>query len=75
MNFGRFYAIVIGNQNYQNPSEDLAYAEATTPNARHDILADKYGFTVKCLEDANDIDDAEDDQRSECRWSNPRTTF
>jgi hypothetical protein len=53
MNFGRYYAIVIGNQNYQSiesletPRNDAARA------AR--ILADRYGFTVSILEDANDI--------------------
>jgi uncharacterized coiled-coil protein SlyX len=53
MNFGRYYALVIGNQNYQSiesletPKNDAARA------AR--ILADRYGFTVSILEDANDI--------------------
>jgi hypothetical protein len=53
INFGRYYAIVIGNQNYeqieslQTPKYDAARA------AR--ILADRYGFTVQILEDANDI--------------------
>jgi uncharacterized caspase-like protein len=53
MNFGRYYAIVIGNQEYesieslQTPRYDAARATR--------ILADKYGFTVQLLEDANDV--------------------
>lgn len=53
MKFGRYYAIVIGNQNYQ------AVESLKTP--RHDVervarvLADKYGFNVQILEDADDV--------------------
>lgn len=53
MKFGRYYAIVIGNQNYQ------AVESLQTP--KHDVqraarvLADKYGFNVQILEDADDI--------------------
>lgn len=53
MKFGRYYAIVIGNQNYQ------AIESLQTP--KHDvqraarILADKYGFNVQILEDADDV--------------------
>ncbi|HEY6641819.1 caspase family protein [Povalibacter sp.] len=53
MKFGRYYAIVIGNQNYQ------AIESLQTP--KHDVqraarvLADKYGFNVQILEDADDI--------------------
>src|SRR5258708_24420017 len=51
--FGRFYALIIGNQNYDQ-LENLK-----TP--RHDaeraakILKDKYGFSVQMIEDANDV--------------------
>lgn len=51
--FGRFYAVVIGNQNYQvlddlqTPRQD---AERTAK-----VLRDKYGFTVQLLEDADDV--------------------
>lgn len=53
MNFGRYYALIIGNQDYQvlerleTPRND---AERTGQ-----ILRDKYGFTVQIIEDANDV--------------------
>jgi hypothetical protein len=53
VDFGRYYALIIGNQNYDF-LENLS-----TP--RHDaervqkILTDKYGFTVKMIEDGNDV--------------------
>jgi hypothetical protein len=53
MNFGRYYAIVIGNQNYQS-IDNLATPRYDVERAAR-ILADKYGFTVQILEDANDI--------------------
>lgn len=53
MNFGRYYAIVIGNQDYLS-IEDLDTPRYDAERAAR-ILADKYGFTVQILEDANDI--------------------
>jgi hypothetical protein len=53
MKFGRYYAIVIGNQNYQS-IDNLATPRYDVERAAR-ILADKYGFTVQILEDANDI--------------------
>ncbi len=53
MNFGRYYAIVIGNQNYQS-IESLATPKYDASRAAR-ILADRYGFNVSILEDANDI--------------------
>jgi uncharacterized caspase-like protein len=53
MNFGRYYAIVIGNQNYDS-IEDLQTPLYDAERAAR-ILADKYGFTVQVLDDANDI--------------------
>ncbi len=53
MQFGRFYALVIGNQHYrmidslQTPINDAQRAAK--------VLKDKYGFTVQILEDANDV--------------------
>ena len=53
LDFGRYYALVIGNQHYTNmdnlqtPLRDVERAAK--------VLADKYGFTVQVLEDANDI--------------------
>ena len=53
LSFGRYYAIVIGNQNYQS-MEKLATPRNDTEKAAS-ILADKYGFNVQILEDANDV--------------------
>ncbi len=53
MNFGRYYAIVIGNQNYQS-IESLETPRADAARAAR-ILADRYGFTVSILDDANDV--------------------
>ncbi|MET0533548.1 MAG: caspase family protein [Steroidobacter sp.] len=53
MNFGRYYAIVIGNQTYQS-IESLATPKYDAARAAR-ILADRYGFIVSILEDANDI--------------------
>jgi uncharacterized protein len=53
LNFGRYYAIIIGNQNYklldnlQTPHYDATRA------AR--ILSVKYGFNVQMIEDADDV--------------------
>jgi hypothetical protein len=53
LNFGRYYAIVIGNQDYQT-IEDLQTPRYDASRAAR-ILAEKYGFIVQVLEDANDI--------------------
>lgn len=53
LNFGRYYAIVIGNQDYQS-IEDLQTPRYDAARAAR-VLADKYGFIVQVLEDANDI--------------------
>jgi hypothetical protein len=53
LNFGRFYAIVIGNQHYQS-IESLATPRNDAERAAR-ILADKYGFIVQIFPDANDI--------------------
>ncbi len=53
LNFGRYYALVIGNQHYQiieslkTPVNDAELA------AR--VLREKYGFTVQVLDDASDV--------------------
>lgn len=53
LNFGRYYALVIGNQHYlsmdslRTPISDAARAAK--------ILTDKYGFTVQTLQDATDV--------------------
>jgi uncharacterized protein len=53
MSFGRYYAIVIGNQDYQS-IEDLETPRYDAARAAR-VLADKYGFIVQILEDANDV--------------------
>lgn len=51
--FGRYYALVIGNQNYQamenltSPLSDAARVAS--------VLEEKYGFTVQLVQDANDV--------------------
>ena len=50
---GRYYALVIGNQDYQQ-IENLATPRADARAASR-ILRDKYGFTVQTIEDANDV--------------------
>jgi hypothetical protein len=53
LDFGRYYALIIGNQNYrsldplQTPLRDAERASR--------VLADRYGFNVRVLEDANDV--------------------
>jgi uncharacterized protein len=53
LNFGRYYALVIGNQDYQQ-IEDLETPRNDAARVAR-VLADKYGFIVQILEDANDI--------------------
>jgi uncharacterized caspase-like protein len=53
LNFGRFYAIVIGNQHYQS-IESLVTPRNDAERAAR-ILADKYGFIVQMFPDANDV--------------------
>jgi uncharacterized protein len=53
MDFGRYYALVIGNQNYQL-LEQLQTPRTDAERAAQ-LLRDKYGFTVQLIEDANDV--------------------
>jgi len=53
LDFGRYYALIIGNQNYQSIEKlqtPISDAERTAK-----ILADKYGFNVQIIEDASDV--------------------
>jgi hypothetical protein len=53
VDFGRYYALVIGNQHYQaidNLKTPISDAERTAK-----VLKDRYGFSVKVLEDADDV--------------------
>lgn len=52
LNFGRYYAIIIGNQNYQNL--DPLQTPRTDAERAAKLLKDKYGFNVRVLEDASD---------------------
>ena len=53
LNFGRYYAIVIGNQQYQE-LEDLKTPHTDAERAAA-LLRDKYGFNVQVIEDADDV--------------------
>jgi uncharacterized protein len=56
LNFGRYYALVIGNQHY----EAKAVGDLDTPindaTRAAQILTARYGFTVQILKDASDIE-------------------
>jgi hypothetical protein len=55
LDFGRYYALVIGNQHY----ESKAVGDLDTPindaSRAARILTDRYGFTVRILQDASDV--------------------
>jgi TPR repeat protein len=51
--FGRYYALIIGNQDYQQ-MEDLA-SPASDSQKIAALLQEKYGFTVQLLQNANDV--------------------
>lgn len=51
--YGRYYALVIGNQNYDR-MEDLASPLSDAQRITN-VLRDKYGFTVQLVQDANDV--------------------
>lgn len=53
LEFGRYYALIIGNQNYRS-MEKLSTPIGDAERAAK-VLADKYGFTVQILEDASDV--------------------
>jgi uncharacterized protein len=52
-NIGRFYALVIGNQDYHNL--DRLQTPHSDASRAAQILRDKYGFTVQELDDADDV--------------------
>ena len=53
MDFGRYYALIIGNQDYQV----LEHLQTPRNDAERagQLLKEKYGFTVQVVEDANDV--------------------
>jgi hypothetical protein len=53
VDFGRFYALVIGNQHYE-AIDDLQTPVSDAQRAGQ-VLRDRYGFSVQVLEDANDV--------------------
>jgi uncharacterized protein len=53
MNFGRFYALIIGDQHYRT-LESLQTPHADVQRAAR-VLKEKYGFSVQLLEDADDV--------------------
>lgn len=52
-NFGRYYALIIGNEDYEL-MEDLR-SPISDATRLADILETKYGFTVQLLRNANDV--------------------
>jgi uncharacterized caspase-like protein len=53
VNFGRYYALVIGNQHYQ--ALDNLQTPISDAQRAAKVLKDRYGFSVKVLEDADDM--------------------
>jgi hypothetical protein len=53
MDFGRFYALIIGDQHYRT-LESLQTPRADVERVAR-VLKDKYGFTVQVLEDVDDV--------------------
>jgi hypothetical protein len=53
LNFGRYYALVIGNQHYEI-IESLATPLNDAERAAR-VLRDKYGFSVQVLKDSSDV--------------------
>jgi uncharacterized caspase-like protein len=53
VDFGRYYALIIGNQEYQL----LEHLQTPRTDAERagQVLRDRYGFTVQLIEDANDV--------------------
>ncbi len=51
--FGRYYALVIGNQDYER-IEDLESPISDATKVAH-VLENKYGFTVQLVKNANDV--------------------
>ena len=52
-NIGRFYALIIGNQDYHNLDRLQTPHNDASRAAR--ILKDKYGFNVQLIDDADDV--------------------
>ncbi len=53
MSFGRYYALLIGDQRYRS-LDSLATPHADVERVAR-VLEDKYGFNVRVLEDADDV--------------------
>ncbi len=53
LDFGRYYALVIGNQHYR--SIDSLQTPISDAQRAAKVLADKYGFIVTVIEDASDV--------------------
>lgn len=53
LDFGRYYALIIGNQNYS----DMENLQTPRSDAEHvaKVLKEKYGFTVQMIEDGTDV--------------------
>ncbi len=53
LDFGRYYALIIGNQNYS----EMENLQTPRSDAEHvaKVLKEKYGFTVQLIEDGTDV--------------------
>jgi len=53
LDFGRYYALIIGNQNYS----EMENLQTPRSDAEHvaKVLKEKYGFTVQMIEDGTDV--------------------
>lgn len=53
LDFGRYYALIIGNQNYS----EMENLQTPRSDAEHvaKLLKEKYGFTVQMIEDGTDV--------------------
>jgi len=53
LDFGRYYALIIGNQNYSELENLLTPRSDAERVAK--LLKEKYGFTVQMIEDGTDV--------------------
>lgn len=53
LDFGRYYALIIGNQHYQ--LIDSLQTPISDADRIAELLRDRYGFTVQVMTDANDV--------------------
>jgi len=55
LDFGRYYALVIGNQHYEAPAVGNLDTPINDATRAARILTERYGFAVQILKDASDV--------------------